>query len=158
MKYAYAAFNTQSIRSERMRFSSAHLNARLDGIRRNKKAALGSRARRALPIGMPLGCFLLNLVISVCLIYTTRVLNKYPTPCRKMKNPTSASAGWSLFVYTFFPATIGSFLAVIRTSTLLLLPFVTCQRRYISLGHHSPTLHALCTLGCFRPFSRLLHF
>lgn len=155
MKYAYAAYNTQSIRSERMRFSSAHLNARLDGIRRNKKAALGSRARRALPIGMPLGCFLLNLVISVCLIYTTRVLHKYPTPCRKMKNLTSATAGWSLLEYTFL---YRDYMFFFGCHPHIHFAFVTCQRRYISLGHHSPTLHALCTRGCFRPFSRLLHF
>jgi hypothetical protein len=44
VKDAYAAFNTYTIWRECV-FStmSAHLNARADGIRRNKKAALGSR-------------------------------------------------------------------------------------------------------------------
>lgn len=107
------------------------------------------RVARALPIGMPLGCFLLYLVISVCVWFTRHECStnirhhvaKWKTPRHQMVSVVNT---------VFLACYVDTFFAVIHP---LCFCCYTCQRRSISLGRRSPTLHALCTRGGFRPLS-----
>jgi hypothetical protein len=86
--------------------------------------------------------------ICVCLIYTTRVLHKYQTPCRKMKNPT-ASDGLCC-EYSFFFSLIRRHFFRCHPSTLLLLLYVPAPIHFTG----TPLAHFACIMytGRFPPF------
>ena len=149
VKDAYAAFNTYTIYSENAFFHNER-SFECACWRNSSEQESCIRVARALPIGMPLGCFLLYLVISVCVWFTRHECStnirhhvaKWKTPRHQMVSVVN-TVFFSLLRRHFFRC---------HLSTLLLLLYMPASI------HFTGTLCMHFVHGAVSALCRPLHF